>query len=75
MITTAAEALRKIRSPRYLNKVKDNLPMNDINKDFGEVLGPVAVIHENFLKDKKITLSKTTSKIYVPARPNEPLMD
>ena len=66
---------KKDQVTKIFKKVKDNLPMNDINKDFGEVLGPVAVIHENFLKDKKITLSKTTSKIYVPARPNEPLMD
>jgi hypothetical protein len=66
---------KKDQVTKIFKKVKDNLPMNDINKDFGEVVGPAAVIHQNLLSDKRISLSKTTSKIYVPARPNEPLMD
>lgn len=53
----------------------DSLPLNDINKDFGEVLGPIAILNLGLLKDKKINLSKTSAKIYVPSRPNEPLMD
>lgn len=66
---------KKDQITKIYKKVKSNIPLNDINKDFGEVLGPVAVIHENLLKSKKINLTKASAKIYVPARPNEPLMD
>lgn len=55
-------------------KVKADLPLNDINKDFGEVLGPVAAQTFQLLSGKKIKLSGSM-KVYVPARPNEPLMD
>ena len=53
---------------------KDDLPLNDINKDFGEVLGPVAAFASQLLKTKRITLP-SNMQIYVPERPNEPLMD
>ena len=56
-------------------EVKDEIPLNDINKDFGEVLGPVAILNQGLLQNKKISLSKGSTKIYVPSRPNEPLMD
>ena len=52
-----------------------SLPINDINKDFGEVLGPIAILQLGLLKSKKINLSKNSTKIFVPSRPNEPLMD
>jgi hypothetical protein len=52
-----------------------NLPLNDINKDFGEVLGPVAILQLGLFRGKNITISKNSAKIYVPSRPNEPLMD
>ena len=57
-------------------RIKDSIPINDINKDFGEVLGPLAVIKHNVLAgtghEKQVN---ATSGIYIPARPNEPLMD
>jgi hypothetical protein len=59
---------------KIFNKVRSSLPINDINKDFGEVIGPVAIYSQQLLKDKKITITKNI-QIYVPARPNEPLMD
>lgn len=59
---------------KIYTKVKSDLPLNDINKDFGEVLGPVAAYTFQLLKTKKITLPKTM-EVYVPERPNEPLMD
>lgn len=55
-------------------KIKSDLPLNDINKDFGEVLGPVAAYYSKLLSSKQITLPATMT-IYVPERPNEPLMD
>ncbi len=53
---------------------KADLPIADINKDFGEVLGPIASYKLQLFKGKKITLPATIA-ISVPMRPNEPLMD
>lgn len=55
-------------------KLKSDLPLNDINKDFGEVLGPIAVYKLQLFKSKRITLASNIA-ISVPLRPNEPLMD
>jgi len=55
--------------------VKSSVPLNDINKDFGEVLGPVAILEQDLFRKNKISLNKGAARIYVPARPNEPLMD
>ena len=56
------------------NAASSSLPMRDIKKDFGEVLGPIAVIKQQILSEVNIPKGNTT-KIYMPARPNEPLMD
>jgi len=50
------------------------LPKNEINKDFGEVIGPVAIFKKRILASKGINI-RNTDKIYVPSRPNEPLLD
>lgn len=55
-------------------ETRDDLPLNDINKDFGEVVGPVTAFYSQLLKSKKILL-KPTMEIYIPEKPNEPLMD
>jgi hypothetical protein len=55
-------------------KVSKDLPINDIKKDFGEVLGPLAIKHRKILETKGIKTS-ASMKIEVPLRPNEPLMD
>ena len=68
--TTSKQKLMKI-----FGQVKNSVPLNSINKDFGEVLGPVAILENNLFNRVKINLSKGSSKIYVPPRPNEPLMD
>ena len=65
---------KKDELTRLFSKVKTMLPLNDINKDFGEVIGPVALYTQQLLKDKGIMLTKNVM-IYVPLRPNEPLMD
>ena len=54
--------------------IKDIIPINDINKDFGEVLGPLAVIKHNILAGTGHKVN-ATSPIFIPIRPNEPLMD
>lgn len=56
------------------DKVEADLPLNDIKKDFGEVIGPLAVYHKKLFKSKGIILSQNM-RIDVPLRPNEPLMD
>ena len=56
------------------NSFNNKLPLNDINKDFGEVVGPIAIFKNNILLSKGIKIN-TRDKIYVPSRPNEPLLD
>jgi hypothetical protein len=64
----------KIQLKKIYSEVSGSIPINDINKDFGEVVGPVACITKKLLLDKNVKLDKNT-KIYMPERPNEPLMD
>lgn len=59
---------------KVFNAVKNDLPLNDINKDFGECAGAIACHTFQLFKPKKITLPATV-KIFMPLRPNEPLMD
>lgn len=54
--------------------LKDNLPINDISKDFGEVLGPVAIPLKGVLRGKGFIIP-ASAQVYLPERPNEPLMD
>lgn len=51
---------------------KDLISINTLNNDFGEVLGPLAVINLKLI-DKQIT--KLGSSIVLPGRGNEPLLD
>lgn len=66
----------KSRASKLYARISADIPINDINKDFGEVLGPLAVMKHNILAgtghEKEVN---ATSGIYIPARPNEPLMD
>jgi len=66
----------KGRAAKLYGHIANDIPIGDINKDFGEVLGPLAVLKHNVLAgtgfEKDIN---ATSGIYIPARPNEPLMD
>jgi hypothetical protein len=58
------------------NAYTPTLPLNEIKKDYGEVIGPVAVIKQQILKPKGISIpNNKATKIYMPSRPNEPLMD
>ena len=56
------------------NLYNPNLPINEIKKDFGEILGPIAIIKDGLLKNKGINIPPT-SKVFFPSRPNEPLLD
>lgn len=46
-----------------------SLPINTINNDFGELLGPIAVVNGLMPIDRR------TASVFVPARSNEPLLD
>jgi hypothetical protein len=51
-------------------KFKQTIPINTINNDFGEVLGPLAVI-----KKKLLPITPSSAKIFIPGKSNEPLLD
>ena len=51
-------------------KFKQDFPVNSINNDFGEVLGPIQILSKDLLN-----LKKQKSRIYIPKKSNEPLMD
>jgi len=50
--------------------LKDSIPISTINNDFGEVLGPIAVVNLGLLPIKK-----DEAYVFVPGRGNEPLLD
>lgn len=55
-------------------KVQSDLPLNDIKKDFGEVIGPIAIHNKSLFDAKNVRLSDRIF-VQIPSRPNEPLMD
>jgi hypothetical protein len=71
----SGEAISQTNISKIFNASKDKMPINDINKDFGEVIGPIAILHLRLLQTKNIKIDKNSAKIFVPSRPNEPLMD
>jgi len=52
-------------------KAASAIPTADIVKDFGEVAGPFGVLSGKLIGG----LTETNTAVYIPARPNEPLMD
>lgn len=48
---------------------ENSFPINEITKDFGETLGPLACIRHNLIN------SSEDSKIWIPSKSNEPMMD
>lgn len=55
----------------YTNNLSE-LSINEVNKDFGEVLGPIAIIKHKLLPDLRISDS---SKIHIPLKGNQTLYD
>lgn len=74
LVDHSAEKITDSKLSKIYNEVSSDLPLNDIKKDFGEVIGPIAIFKKKLFANKKITLS-TRAKVQVPLRPNEPLMD
>jgi len=50
----------------------DNFPMNEIKKNFGELIGPLAITGLGLFSKLKLS---NNSEIFFPLRGNEPLMD
>lgn len=50
--------------------LKDSIPINTINNDFSELLGPIAIARKQMLP-----ISSSKSKVMFPGRGNEPLLD
>jgi len=55
---------------KTFNALKTTLPLSTINNDFGEVLGPLAI-----LKKKLLPINIRTAVVFIPSRSNEPLLD
>lgn len=74
LLEQSCNKLKDTNLSAVYSKVESDLPLNDIKKDFGEVIGPLAIYYKKLLSDKDISVSQNM-KIEVPLRPNEPLMD
>jgi hypothetical protein len=48
----------------------DSISVNTLNNDFGEILGPLAVVHK-----KLLPIPAPTATVFLPHRGNEPLLD
>lgn len=66
--------INNVISKNELKTIFDNLGrcvrINTLNNDFGEVLGPIAILENNMLP-----IDKSTAVVYLPERGNEPLLD
>lgn len=74
LVDHSSEKLSDAKLAKIYREVSSDLPLNDIKKDFGEVVGPIAIYRKKLFANKKIALSSRV-KVQVPLRPNEPLMD
>jgi len=63
---------REVTADSFRSLKKPERGLNELNKDFGEILGAMACIKYNLLNNNKINSS---SKMFFPLRGNEPLID
>lgn len=59
----------KARLKKLMKVVGDSLPINTINNDYGEVLGPLAIM------SRKLLPIAGKAVVFIPGRSNEPLLD
>jgi hypothetical protein len=74
LLDHSCKKIPDIKLAQIYSKVESDLPLNDIKKDFGEVIGPLAIFYKKLLTPKGISVTQNM-QILVPLRPNEPLMD
>lgn len=74
LLEHSAENISDQKLTQIYRKVEADLPLNDIKKDFGEVIGPVAIFYRKILQPKGIRVGQAM-QVEIPLRPNEPLMD
>jgi hypothetical protein len=58
------------RVKKVMKAVGQTLPLNTINNDFGEVLGPLAIVSRGLLP-----IQRGSAVVRIPGRSNEPLLD
>lgn len=60
----------KARVKKVMKSIGQTLPLNTINNDFGEVLGPLAIASRGLLP-----IQRGSAVVRIPGRSNEPLLD
>lgn len=68
--TASPSPTTKAKIGKLLMGGMTGLQLNTINNDFGEVLGPIAVMTKGFLP-----IDRKSAVVRIPARSNEPLLD
>lgn len=63
-----------VSSSEISNLVMPDRGLNEIKKDYGEMLGAIACVKHKILKDNNIKIP-STAKINFPLRGNEPIVD
>lgn len=68
---TASESVKtRKKVGDYLRNLGSTISINTINNDFGEVLGPLAVMNKRLLP-----IDSSSAVVFIPGRSNEPLLD
>ena len=68
--TAGPTSTRKAAIGKILLNNMSGLALNTINNDFGEVLGPIAIMTKGLLP-----ISGKSAVVFIPGRSNEPLLD
>lgn len=68
--TAGSSSANKTKISKILTSNMSGLTLNTINNDFGEVLGPIAIMNRGLLP-----IDGKTAVINIPGRSNEPLLD
>lgn len=66
--STSANSKAKVK--KMMSAVGEGITLNTINNDFGEVLGPLAIVSRGLLP-----IDVKTAVVNIPGRSNEPLLD
>lgn len=60
----------KAKVKKMMSAVGDGITLNTVNNDFGEVIGPLAIVSRGLLP-----IDVKTAVVNIPGRSNEPLLD
>ena len=68
--TGSSSSATKSKIGKILTTNMSGLTLNTINNDFGEVLGPIAIMNKGLLP-----IESKSAIVFIPGRSNEPLLD